>query len=86
MAAAVLNRGLLHYREGRYPDALADLGRALELGADPATVHYNRALVHVARRERTEALESLRLALQHNRNHPGARELQASLKRGQGAE
>jgi serine/threonine protein kinase/Tfp pilus assembly protein PilF len=86
LAAAVLNRGLLHYREGRQTAALADLRRALELGADPATVHYNLALVHLARQERAKALDSLRLALQHNSSHAGARELQASLQRGQGRE
>jgi serine/threonine protein kinase/Tfp pilus assembly protein PilF len=86
LAAAVLNRGLLHYREGRHAAALADLGKALELGADPAVVHYNLALVHLAREERAEALDELRLALQHNGSHAAARELQTSLRRGQGRE
>src|SRR5262249_30854507 len=35
LAAAALNRGILHYREKRYTDAAADLRLALNNGADP---------------------------------------------------
>src|SRR5262249_48887925 len=44
LAAAALNRGALHVQERRWDAADADLRLALSLGADPAAVHYNRAL------------------------------------------
>jgi serine/threonine protein kinase/tetratricopeptide (TPR) repeat protein len=75
LAAAALNRGMLHYREGRHPEAVADLHRALDKGADPALVHYNLALVQLAREDRSAAETSLRSVLQQNVEHPLAREL-----------
>ena len=68
-----LNRGMLHYRARRYPDALADLERARKLGADPAAVSYNLALVDLARGEHAAALDDLRQALVHDPHHPDAR-------------
>jgi tetratricopeptide (TPR) repeat protein len=49
LAAATLNRGLLHYRARRYAAAVADLQRARELGADPAEVSFHLALTALAR-------------------------------------
>jgi tetratricopeptide (TPR) repeat protein len=82
LAAAVLNRGLLHLRGQRYDQAAADLQRALDCGADPATVHYNLSLVYLARQDRKASLASLRQALQHDPGHRDARALQNRLLRG----
>jgi serine/threonine protein kinase/tetratricopeptide (TPR) repeat protein len=75
LGVAYLNRGALHVGAGRLDEAEADLRKALEDGADPASVHFNLALVHVARKDRTAALESVREALRHNPRHSEAREL-----------
>jgi tetratricopeptide (TPR) repeat protein len=81
LAGAALNRGILHYRTARYDEAIADLQRALAAGADPAVVHYNSALVYLARRDRGAARASLRLALQYNQGHRAARLLDDRLRR-----
>jgi eukaryotic-like serine/threonine-protein kinase len=80
LTAAALNRGILHHREERHDEAIADLERALDAGADPAVVHYNLALVYLARRDRGAAQASLRLALQHNPEHREARILHDRLR------
>jgi tetratricopeptide (TPR) repeat protein len=82
LAPAALNRGLLHYDNGRWSEAAADFQHALEHGADPATIHYNLALVHRAQGNRTSALESARRALEYDPAHRPARQLQESLQRG----
>jgi Tfp pilus assembly protein PilF len=55
------------------------LQRAGELGADPAVVAYDRALVHLARGDQAAALDSLRQALSHDRHPPDARRLRDGL-------
>src|SRR5262249_14194116 len=69
-ANAALNRGMLHYREKRYDAAIADLHRARELDADPATVCFDLALAYLAQGERTDALDNLRRALSLNPHQP----------------
>jgi hypothetical protein len=64
---------MIHYRAGRHADALADLGRALDGGADPAAVEYDRALVHIAGGDRGTALDCLDRALRHDPGHEQAR-------------
>jgi tetratricopeptide (TPR) repeat protein len=81
LAAASVNRGLLHYREKRLPEAAADLRQALANGADPATVHYNLALVDLARRDRAAARAELKQALQSNPRHREAHDLMARIGR-----
>jgi serine/threonine protein kinase/Flp pilus assembly protein TadD len=75
LAVATLNRGILHYNEKRYPAAQVDLQRASEMGADGGAVHYNLALVHLARGDRASALASVRAALQQPGEQPEARAL-----------
>jgi serine/threonine protein kinase len=82
LVAAAVNRGLLHYRTDRFVEAEADFRRALDAGADPATVHYDLALVHLAQGDRTAALECLRKALAAQPSHPEAKRLQESLASG----
>jgi serine/threonine protein kinase/tetratricopeptide (TPR) repeat protein len=81
LAPAALNRGLLHYREGRHTDAVADLERALEGGADPARVHYNLALVRLARGDRDAARRHARLALDRDPANAEVRALAERLRR-----
>jgi Tfp pilus assembly protein PilF len=81
LAPAALNRGLLHYEGQRFAEAAADFRLALDHGADPATVHYNLALVYRAQGNRPAAEESLRRALYHQPKHDAARQLQDSLRR-----
>jgi hypothetical protein len=75
LVAALLNRGMLHSQEGRYAEAATDLRRALDCGADPALVHYNLALVSLARKDRSAARASLRSALLHNPFYKDAQDL-----------
>jgi len=79
-AAAALNRGMLRYEQKQFAEAIADLRLALEHGADPATVHYDLALICMAANEPTVALENVQLALQHNPEHQQARQLRANLQ------
>jgi serine/threonine protein kinase/Flp pilus assembly protein TadD len=78
-AVAALNRGMLHYRAQRYADALADLRRARELGADPAVVAFDLAVVNLARGEQAAALEELCRALGHIPHQKDTRSLRDSL-------
>ena len=55
------------------------LERALQYGADPASAHYNLALVHLAKGERAAAQESVARALDQAPTHPQARQLRDRL-------
>ena len=78
---ALLNRGILHYQSRRLPDAAADLRRALDQATEPAlrgTIHFNLALVDLARGDRGSALASLGAAIRCG--HAEARKLHRSLR------
>ncbi len=75
LAAALLNRGMLHYRAARYDLAVADLQGALRQGADPAMASYDLAIVHLARHDRAAALSNLRQVLVHDPRNETARKL-----------
>jgi tetratricopeptide (TPR) repeat protein len=75
LAAAALNRGILHLQAGAYARASDDLLYALRRGADGAAVHFNLALVERARGDRAAALTNLRSALLHNPRHADALDL-----------
>jgi serine/threonine protein kinase/Flp pilus assembly protein TadD len=79
LSAAALNRGVLNVQDKRLADAEKDLARALTLGADPAAVHFNLALVFQARRERDRALASVDRALRYRPDYREARELRDRL-------
>jgi serine/threonine protein kinase/Tfp pilus assembly protein PilF len=79
-AAAALNRGMLRFERKHFDQAIADLRLALELGADPATVHYDLAVVHLAANELTAARDNIHRALQHDPAHELARQLRDSLR------
>jgi serine/threonine protein kinase/Flp pilus assembly protein TadD len=72
LAAAALNRGMLHFEAKRFPEAERDLRRALECGANPATVHYDLAMVQLATHDQTAAIASLENALRYEPNHEPA--------------
>jgi serine/threonine protein kinase/tetratricopeptide (TPR) repeat protein len=76
MSAAALNRGMLQYRGKRYGEATRDLEKAAQLGADPATVSYDLALINLAQENRDAAKVNLRRALEY---FPAHREAQALL-------
>ena len=80
-AAAELNRGVVHYQQGRYAPAQADLEAALRDGADPATAHYNLALVRLAQHDEAAARRQLEVALEHDPGHADARSLRERLLR-----
>jgi serine/threonine protein kinase/tetratricopeptide (TPR) repeat protein len=80
LTAAAVNRGMLHFSARRFEAARADLRRARELGADPAVIFYDLALVDLALDHRAEAREKLSQALSHNHDYPEARLLLDSLK------
>ncbi len=75
LSAAALNRGVLLVRTAQYPEALAALQNALDAGADPATVHYNRALAYAGQHNLDAAREEVERALRHKPHHREAREL-----------
>jgi serine/threonine protein kinase/tetratricopeptide (TPR) repeat protein len=81
LAAAALNRGLLYYRQEHYLKSAADLRRALELGANPATVYYNLALIRLAQSDQRGASECLNEALRHDPYHRDALQLRQTLDR-----
>ena len=81
LGSAALNRGILHYNRKNYAAAIADLAPALEKGVDAATVHYNLALVYLAKGERTLAEASLRSALEQGGEPAEARALWNQLHR-----
>jgi serine/threonine protein kinase/lipoprotein NlpI len=74
-AGAALGRGMLHHREHRHDVALADLLRARQIGLDTAALHYNLALVYLARSDRPAALTCARRARQRDPNHPEVNQL-----------
>jgi tetratricopeptide (TPR) repeat protein len=83
LTAAALNRGILAYRVGRHDEAVADLQRALHSTGDFRTmglIHFNLALAHQARGDRSAALASAEQALAHGHNE--ARSLRDRLRRG----
>src|SRR5438552_13705051 len=75
---------MLHYRAQRYGAARTDLQQARELGADPAIVLFDLALVNLASGDRTTALDNLGRALSHDPQQADARKLRAHLLRREG--
>ena len=63
LCSAWLNRGILLCKLKNYSASMRDLREALRLGIDPATFHYNVALVHVA--EGNLALAKIEVAHAH---------------------
>jgi tetratricopeptide (TPR) repeat protein len=81
LTGAALNRGILHYTAGRYSQAAADLRRALETASGHearGTIHYNLALVELARNNGAAALLDLKGA--RDCGHLQARELCSRLE------
>jgi serine/threonine protein kinase/tetratricopeptide (TPR) repeat protein len=81
LGVAALNRGILHCQEKRYPLAYADFQRALEDHVDPATVHYNLALLYLAQEQPDDARASVKRALDYEPDHKEARALSERLQR-----
>jgi eukaryotic-like serine/threonine-protein kinase len=79
-ATSALNRGMLHFQQGRHDQAKADLRRALEHGADTTMVHFDLALFHMAAKDPVAALQHIEEALKNDPAHPHALQLQQRLK------
>jgi serine/threonine protein kinase/tetratricopeptide (TPR) repeat protein len=75
LGAAALNRGVLLLGQRHYAEALADLQRARDAGADPAAVHYNRALAYEGLHDPEAARAEAERALRFNSHHRDARRL-----------
>jgi tetratricopeptide (TPR) repeat protein len=68
----------MHREARRFEEAAADFARALENGADPGAVHYQWALLDLARGDRAAAKASARKSLEYS---PHNREAQSLLER-----
>jgi tetratricopeptide (TPR) repeat protein len=82
LGAARLGRSVLLYRRSHYAEALDELRSAEELGMKGAALSYQRALIHLARHERADALRSLHEALRQDPRHKQAKTLLSQLERG----
>jgi tetratricopeptide (TPR) repeat protein len=80
LGVAALNRAWLEYQAQRYAEALADLRRAEERGANPTAVCYTRAVVQEARGDWAAARASAEDALRHDPAHAEARSLRDRLR------
>jgi tetratricopeptide (TPR) repeat protein len=76
LAEAALNRGLLHHAAGRFPEAVADLERALRGGYCPAVVCYDLAVAHLSAGDRRAAREFAARSVGHD---PGDEKAKALL-------
>jgi len=57
------DRGVAHWRERRYEQALADFAKSIELNPDYAPVYNNRGNVHMAMGETEKAIEDFSRAI-----------------------
>ncbi len=81
LTSASLNRGILRYQAGHLNEATIDLEQALRSArslADLGRIHYNLALIDMARKDRPTALSNLKLAEDYG--HEAARDLRARLQ------
>jgi serine/threonine protein kinase len=79
LSAAALHRATLYCRLENYAAAEADLKHAEASGADAASLHYTRALVYLARGDRSAALFSAEQALALRPDHDDAQSLKQRL-------
>ena len=83
---AALNRGIIHYRQGRHGEAIAAMELALDTTSSRTVlgvIHYNLALVHLARGDREAAASNVRAAIRCGNGD--AQELSRRLDRPAGA-
>ena len=82
LTAAAINRGMIRFKQGRHDDASADLRRALATASsrsERGLIHYDLALVELARGDRPAALAELERA--GGCGHEAARTLLDRLRR-----
>jgi tetratricopeptide (TPR) repeat protein len=80
VSAALLGRSILFCRLERYDEALDDFKRASKLGISKAVLLYHRALIHLDRQERADAVRCLQSALHEDAGQQQARELLSHLQ------
>jgi len=73
------NRALCEQSLGNSEKALADFDTALQLGANPAEIYFQQALVHVSQHQKSAAMKALQQALSHTQNYAPALELMTTL-------
>lgn len=83
-AALYAGRGAVRRQLGRFDEALADFATALGRGADPAVVHLERAVLHLARGHFADAAADSEVALAAPAAAAGAHSLRALARQGQG--
>lgn len=79
LGVAYLGRATAHHRAGRLAAAAADLDRAAAAGVPRPAVEYQKALVHLAGKDRSAAVICLRACLAEDPGHAEARALLARL-------
>jgi tetratricopeptide (TPR) repeat protein len=80
LATAALHRATLYCRLRQYDQAEGDLRLARSAGADPASVNYTEAVLHLARGDKSAALSCAKRALSHQPNHAEAHSLEQRLR------
>jgi serine/threonine protein kinase len=84
LADASMNQGILLFRSGRLSEATVALNQALGVTNRPGKlgeIHYTLALIDLSRRDRTGALNHLKIASDHG--HAAARTLYERYRSGQ---
>jgi tetratricopeptide (TPR) repeat protein len=71
---------MLHYQQGRPEQALVDLRRALDDGADAVAVHYDLAVVHNAQGDVPTALRHAQTAVELDPSHEPSRQLRDTIR------
>lgn len=83
LAAAALQQANALLELERLSEASRALTQAASLGAPPAAVNYQHALIHLAQHDRASALRAVQKTLQADPTHAAARDLQQQLLSGQ---
>lgn len=82
LGVASLNRGILHFQQKHYPQAIKDLNTALDKqGIDTGLVYFNLALAHRDAGDSGAALTYAKLAAQYSSQQSTAQELLESLQK-----
>src|SRR5690606_21740741 len=72
IAEVFMNKGILHYKQGDYLDALDNANRAIELDEDKGIYYFNRSLVLTKMERYSEANENLLEAINLQPDHAPA--------------
>ena len=65
---AYYSRGMAHFEKGEYDRAIADYGKAIELGLDGAVIYDNRGDAYFNKQEYDRAIEDYGRAIEIDPN------------------